>query len=491
LYLLLDADEAYKARHAGEDSILKSADRALFERLTSYKMLELNLDTTITAQIGWTPEKTKVSIGPIAICKSCNYPRSLTIMGSKDKCGHCISTQYKNPRERMLSIAADVQKDDNEKSCKTWVECSVRTCRAEYVVYRVENLNVRAKCFFCRTGKVAPVVECSKCLNRVIWPLEHRAEDMDWRHFECYACSDGRKTIVGVETTANKVSKENTTTWLLGNEGKIAEPLKKRSLFNTVTTVHGGLDDFCEKVELLPQTKKLTLNGKLIRNIPGMADELQSWISRRKTESGNCSLCFDYKRKSDLIRACGRTGCSQRICRSCLEGWYGINAAGKIINIAALNCPFCRRPPAPNTLSKFGMGIHAVGDLRQAVLDSGTWIYAWCEGCGYAREYAERVCARGAPRELNGFRCGGCTSPENLKGGRKPGRLLFRKCPGCRTMTEKVSGCDHMICLIRGCHTHWCWHCGEAQSDEDIYRHMSITHGGFYGSDMDASDSEG
>ena len=478
--LLLDADDAYKARHAGEDSILKTADRALFESLVSYKILELNLDTTLTAQIGWTPEKTKVSVGPVAICKSCNYPRSITIMGAKGKCGHCIYTQYKTTKERMLCIAADVQKEDDEKSCKTWVECSIRTCRAQYVVYRVENLNMRAKCHFCRKGKAAPVVECSKCLNRVIWPLQYRPEEMDWKHFECYACSDGRETIVAVETTANKLSKENTNSWLLRNDGKITEPFSGRSLFNTVTSLDGGLNDFCDKVELLPATKKLTLKGKVIQNTPAMIDELQSWISRRKTELGACSLCFSTKRKSDLLLACGRTGCTQRICRSCLEGWYGINSVGQIINMAALNCPFCRRAPTPSTLSKFGMGIHAVGNLRQAVLNSGTWIHAWCEECGYAKEYMERVCAQGPPSELNGFRCRGCQWPEGLIRSGKQGNAVLKKCPGCGAKTEKESGCNHVACPRPSCRTHWCWECGKASDFRDIYRHMSVEHGGYY-----------
>jgi len=205
---------------------------------------------------------------------------------------------------------------------------------------------------------------------------------MDLKTFRCYACDSGHKTIVDVETTANKISKENTIKWLLKNEGKIKEPFNKRSLFSTVIGVDGGLGDFNEKVGLFPKVTTVTLDGKLIRNLPALTDELKSWISSRKTEQGTCSLCFDSKRKGDLMLACGRTGCTQRICRDCLNGWYGLNKAGKILNFAALKCPFCRRAPTAATLSKYGMGVHAVAELKKAVEEQGTWISAWCFDCG-------------------------------------------------------------------------------------------------------------
>src|SRR6185437_25370 len=162
--------------------------------------------------------------------------------------------------------------------------------------------------------------------------------------------------------------------------------------------------------ELFPSTsaQTLTINGKFIRNTPELINFLQSWISRRKTESGTCSLCCSSLRKSDLLLACGRSGCSQRICKKCLDNWYGLNAAGRIINVSALSCAFCRREPTAKTLAKYGQGIHAVGNLRRAVEDRGEWIYAWCLTCGYAKQFLERVCAGGAPAEVTGWNCDDC-----------------------------------------------------------------------------------
>ena len=202
--LLLDANKAYcKKIERGEvhimgapNSLLKAEDEALFQALVSYKMLENNLDTTLKATIGWTPEKASVPIGAITFCSSCQYPRSVTIMGPEGKCGLCLATFSDDDDERETYINAHVHKEDTEGTLASWVECQVRTCRAQYVVYRTECLNVRPKCHFCQENQVAPVVECTKCLNRVVWPEQYRPKDLDSTNFHCYACTAGRPTTL-------------------------------------------------------------------------------------------------------------------------------------------------------------------------------------------------------------------------------------------------------------------------------------------------------
>lgn len=475
LSLLMDADAAYQKRHQDKaTSLLKTEDRALFEQLITYKMLELNLDTTLTARIGWTPEKTTAPLGPLVTCRSCELPRSVTIMGASGKCGYCLWTEYTSPKDREEHVNARVTKEDDENTPAIWVECNIRTCRAQYVVYRPENLNVRPKCHYCRDSKEAPTVECTECLNRVIYPHAYRPKDM--KGFKCYACTSGKKTVVDVETTANKLSKENGIEWLLRNDkNKLPEPFNKRSLFHTISTA--GIDNFCTSVSLFPESsrKDLRLHGKVIRNIPDVIEGLQSWVSRRRTESGTCSLCFSNFRKSDLNLACGRSGCEQRICRDCLQGWYGLNAAGRIINTSALSCPFCRRAPAGRTLAKYGMGIHAVGNLKSAVDEKGRWIYAWCVRCGHAKQYLERVCARGAPPELSDFKCEPCNFNPTDAG-------KVQMCPGCGVATQKTDGCNHIECM---CGQHWCWFCGKKSTEEEIYPHMEEEHGSYYNNNYD------
>jgi hypothetical protein len=540
LGLLLDADKAYldrkrleKAENGkGVKGLLTATDKQLFDRLVSYKMLELNLKTTLTAKVGWKPEKTTMPIGPVVACRSCHYPRSVTMMGPKGTCGICLAADYNNDKERQEWIDGHVTKEDNETTNATWVECFIKTCRAQYIVYHPEALNVRPKCHYCRqqssdgakkrSNEPQPCLECEQCLSRVIFPKEYRNKDMG--RFKCVACDSGRKTIIEVETTAQGVSKENETTWLLENkQDKLKEPLSGRSLFHQIT--NAGSQSFCDQVILFPNAEHqaLTLDGKLIRNTPDLIVQLKTWVSRRRRELGTCSLCFSNFRKVDLNPACGRHGCEQRICRDCLGGWYGLNAAGRIINTAALSCPFCRRAPTAKTLHSYGLGIHAVGGLRDAVSNAGEWVYAWCARCANAKQYLERVCAAGAPTELNDWICSGCETElaeaadlelamlqaevarleledrranyeqraeaeraiavaRSLKAA-KEYREMIKECPQCKVKTQKSSGCGHMTCI---CGTHWCWFCGEKSSPDNIYSHMQTEHGGWYaGGDED------
>ena len=539
LSLLLDVDQVYRHRqqdlqasHGDEkksSGLLKDNDRALFERLVAFKMLELNLDSTLMAQVGWTPEKTVGPIGPVVVCRACQYPRSVTIMGRSGKCGHCLYADYVSPEVREKCINIRVSKEDSELTPATWVECSVRTCRAQYVVYNLEALNVRPKCHYCRSQTALPVasrsddpapwVQCIQCLNRIIWPEAYRPSSFSKSDYQCPFCTPGRKTIVEIETTAKKISAENTVSWLIhDSETGTKDPFTNRSLYHTISTI--GTDKFLSRIELFPPTKNpLNIKGKLIRNPTALISTLQDLISRRQTERAYCSLCFSTFHPTALNAACGRHGCLQRICRGCLSGWYGLNAPGRIINTAALSCPFCRRKPAARTLAKYGMGIHAVGNLAMAVQEQGHWIYTWCRGCGFAKQYMERVCARGMPPDVEGWACDSCREEEERRRLaaereraeravrdarmardmqaleeaevvrdllRRTAEMTLRRakeCPGCGMLTEKVSGCDHITCTMEGCGAHWCYFCGEGFSEMRIYQHMRQAHGGYYGDD--------
>ncbi|MCJ1309518.1 hypothetical protein MMC25_003178 [Agyrium rufum] len=534
LSLLLDADKSFRDRHTAtaeagsaqpeSRGLLKASDRKLFNRLVSYMLLERNVSTTLLAKVGWKPEKTTMSIGPLVICYVCHYPRSVTVMGPRGKCGICAHPEPTDPKERQVWTDGRVSTADTPNTNATWVECSVRTCRAQYIVYHPDALNVRAKCHYCREQSYiaggskknespAPCLECEKCLSRVIFPKEYR--NCASSPYQCVACSEHRKTIVELETTAKALSNENGSAWLLENkDGKLKDPFSGRSLFHQISTA--GIEDFCSKVALFPDSaaQRFTLDGKPLHNTAEVVQQLRTWVSGRRIESGTCSLCFSSKRKADFHPACGRQGCEQRVCRDCLSSWYGLNAAGRIINTAALNCPFCKRTPTAKTLHRYGMGIHAVGDLREAVENAGQWVYAWCIECAKAKQFVERICARGAPPELENWQCQDCIeqreaelrrAAEELRleeerlehegrrmtyerraileraieaaRAKKSGTVGFKECPSCGVMTEKTYGCGHMECR---CRTHWCWFCGNVSTKSEIYRHMDEVHGSFY-----------
>ena len=523
LSLLLDADRLSRQNQKVE--LLEDADRRLFDKLVAYKLAEANLLTTLTAKVGWTPDKSSMALGPMVVCRSCEYPRSVTVMADRSSgiCGLCAAQDYDSVKQKEAWTHRHVSKDDSEETSATWVECSARDCRAQYVVYNTAQLRVRPKCHYCREKREAPVVECTKCLNRILWPKEYRTQAMrdNAYAFKCVSCSNGRQSIVDVETSAQALIKENGDAWLLENQGGVLqEPFSKRSLFHVASTVTPGV--FLENVNILPkrrQDQQLVIKGKLVRNGTEIRDQLRSWIDKRRAEKVPCSLCFSDFHRSNLRAACGRHGCDQAICEACLKSWYGANSPGHIINPATLTCPFCRRAPAAKTLASYGMGIHAVGNLAKAFDERGTWIYAWCLSCSNARQHLERSCARGAPPEIDDFVCESCVDAElerarlleetarldlaearrmnwemaqgleaQLREAARKRVALTRsakKCPKCNVPTEKTSGCDHLTCY---CGAHWCWTCGKEFDVRVIYEHMNREHGGFYGDGEDEED---
>ncbi|KAI1326758.1 hypothetical protein F5Y16DRAFT_373947 [Xylariaceae sp. FL0255] len=516
LSLLLDADRSFtQCLASGEQvgsypaniTLLNSEDRSLFKRLVEYSVLLANMSTTLQARVGWRPDKSKVPIGPLVVCRFCKYPRSVTIMAPNDTCGICASTPdlftMKSKEECLL---ARVTANDTEKTEATWVECSSLTCRAQYVVYNHDCLNVRVKCFYCRAeGQAkmkdkknkavkaktahpqikppAPWVECTKCLSRIIWPQSYRPKDPSFiRDYHCPACEGGQETVVNKDTTPKSLVQENGDDWLLQYDN-FPQAFGDASLFKKLKAV--GIETF-SLIEILPQLPRfapsLTYRGKLIRNIDDIRTALWGWINTRSAETGTCSLCFESVNKRIWRSACGRKGCNQPICDGCRKEWFGLNEAGRIINVAALSCPFCRRLPA---IKAAGVYITSLRNLRSVIENAGTWIYAWCKDCATAKQLVERVCARGPPLEINGWTCDDC---KHAQAEAASGKALqrFRPCPGCDTVTEKISGCGHITCPV--CAAHWCYFCGGEFHYSEIYDHMYKEHGSIFGGDYDEWD---
>lgn len=191
-----------------------------------------------------------------------------------------------------------------------------------------------------------------------------------------------------------------------------------------------------------------------------------------------------------------------------MTSWYGLNGPGRIINPAALGCPFCRRFPTARTLYKYGVGIHAVQGLGDAVRDQGTWIYAWCRDCGSAKQYLERTCAREAPPARANWSCEECVDRrerQRIRTNRDLAELMaetgmsseaaericmIKPCPQCGTMTHCVSGCGHIQCPVEDCGSHWCYFCGDHFAQDIIYDHMHEVHGGIYVAETDDEDTD-
>lgn len=479
LSLLLDADQNYRVHqqnNPGPDGtqireLLHPHDKELFSRLVAFHMMKYNMEAALTACIPWTPNKSAAPVGPTVTCSGCQYARSVTMMGEGRKCGLCLVTEWDSPDKKEASIHANVSRDINSDYKAAWVQCCVASCRGQYVIYNVDDLKLRAKCHYCRTNSKAPLIECTECQNRMIWPEAYRNGLVKESEFTCPPCNSGRPPDAEVEVTAKQLAAENPLhTWLVcTSQGEDATYLWQRTIFSLISEI--GPQELVSRIILFPDRHgPLVYKGKLIRNTEQLIETLRDKVDSRKTARRECSLCFSTFGSNSLSPACGRRGCLQKVCAGCLSSWYRLNTPGCIINMAALRCPFCRRFPTSRTLSKHGMGIHTVRNLANAIRDQETMIYAWCRDCGTAKEWMERNCAGGGPLYLKNWGCGDCITQRH---GIKP-------CPGCGVMTEKISGCGHLTCPTPSCGMHWCYYCGKGFNVDEIYNHISQAHGGLF-----------
>ncbi|KAJ4381035.1 hypothetical protein N0V86_003382 [Didymella sp. IMI 355093] len=127
LALLLDADTEYRKQINLDElannnkGLLLDADRELFNCLVTYHHAGANLLTTLTAEVGWTPLKTQVPVGPVIVCRGCKFPRSITIMAkqSDGKCGLCVRSTENGQDWLLQNRNCAVQEPFNRTLFKT------------------------------------------------------------------------------------------------------------------------------------------------------------------------------------------------------------------------------------------------------------------------------------------------------------------------------------------------------------------------------------
>lgn len=441
LTLLLDADEAHQRQQdmgliMTRSRILNPADRDLFDRLVTYKRLEENLHTELTAQVPFTPNRRLIpsasntilaSVGPLVTCRECQYPRSVTIMGTGGKCGLCLA-EYTDKWEKAICVSTGVSKDVTATSKITWVECTSGSCRAQYVIYCLNrwlyscDYFPNRECYYCRSQgsrdndedhvkqnkSPAPTVQYNKCSNRIIWPEEYRTLLFKESDFICPLCTSGYSPTTELTVTPYKLFAENTFSWLVQGANYQGKWLhRNESIFQIISAM--GTEGVLSGINFFPSSEpQLRYNGKPIRNSKKIISTLQNIVKRSKTSDDKCSLCFSASHYSHLLAACGRDGCFQQMCVSCLMGWYMHNSAGRVINTAVLRCPFCRRYPTLPLVKKYRPGTQRVKDITKAVRGNGKFIYAWCYECDTAKEVIGESCIRVEPLELTGWVCDQC-----------------------------------------------------------------------------------
>ncbi|KAJ3555966.1 hypothetical protein NM688_g2287 [Phlebia brevispora] len=191
-----------------------------------------------------------------------------------------------------------------------------------------------------------------------------------------------------------------------------------------------------------------------------------------------CGICLEEELEDTLARM---NGCGHSFCRSCALSYLRSKLEEHRFPIP---CPICSTEQGgadPGIIDEFlaqNLGLteaeYAVFTELQLAAFSVQLQCRKCRKSAYVdrEEYdAEETIACPLPG-CNYVWCKACSReievgglPHSCDGTSELNHLMeeqgWKHCPGCRTPTSKIEGCNHMTCISPGCNTHFCYRCGE------------------------------
>lgn len=450
-----------------QPEFLTQPELDLYQQLNIVGGIKVNWSSNLTLTIGYKTNKILLPDYKVQ-CITCRVMRSTTLMTKDGVCGLCVS---------------EVSGDEPCSDKSYFYEC--RSCLVHYAVVNTDNLRIQPKCYYCREGLDVPQVKCGLCTNTYISTSTN--QQPNWT---CAACNSlGKAKTEQVECSLGD------DVWLSNTLVNTAQVVLKLDDVYYNVKIH-NVKEFLEvksplkardfvkfvKTAQVPQTA-FYCRRKLIHD-KDMIERVSDTVLRGYGDQHSCMMCFSDLPDNKLRKACDRRGCGIRCCVDCLKGWYGQSRPGSVVLPSHLLCAFCKQAPTFKLLSKYNRRLCTVKALDLKGWQDN-WYYAWCEKCYRVKEYMEKVCAQGLP-DVSGFNCEECVAVKQCS-------VLAKECPECGVMTEKTSGCDHITCR---CGAHWCFVCGERQTSQSIYAHLSKEHGGYFvvrgtgEDDIDYSDEE-
>jgi hypothetical protein len=398
-------------------------------------------------------------------CSKCDKKRPFTLMADCGDCGLCVSGGPETPSMESIDYIR--------------VRCYV--CGALYQRNGNAQIYGKSKCYNCRILLPPPPTStCQKCNLKFVSFFKPEAGLPEG---VCGSCKIGvearRYSYKDYTTLVHQVFSEDHFKILARSLG-----LSFSDTFKKSTALYVALETV---TEIEPEPLALPPAGILFRETLKVENVPEIWPFLLKIMSGTekpvtpeCALCFST---GLIVPACGRKGCSQRVCIDCSKSWYGKNIPGSLIYNRATLCLFCCRVPAPRILSRVDPRlISLASDISKKPLDPDSY-YGWCNTCFLPSEVATRECAREAP-EIHDYKCGNCKNPQ-----KKEIPLVTKDCPQCTVTTLKISGCNHITCS--SCSSDWCWECGKlCESSPATYDHMWKDHGRIFESDPYVEDED-
>ncbi|KAI6119957.1 hypothetical protein EDD16DRAFT_728507 [Pisolithus croceorrhizus] len=230
-------------------------------------------------------------------------------------------------------------------------------------------------------------------------------------------------------------------------------------------------EDLSEEIERALKLKNiLDSEDKQARRLPPAPYHNVQYMFR-------CGICLDDVSKDNVAQV---ECCTHMICRNCLRDFICTKIEEHRFPIS---CPICaasggRQEPAPITrslveqigvteehyrvwvemeMAQFSVLLHCRMCKQSAFVDRQDYDamqnivcpvrncnHVWCKDC-------QQTVIVGGPKHS----CDGSAELDSLVK-----RKGWRYCPSCKTPIQKVSGCNHLMCIVPGCNTHLCYVCG-------------------------------
>ena len=238
-------------------------------------------------------------------CCQCKKSRPISLItDSSLLCAYCVNDMN------------DVQEYPDSKTLM--VECS--KCGAFYSRNPAIRLLGRSQCHGCFNNLgPSPRESCSDCGHKFVTYI-------GLPNGKCRACLEGcphrKPQFADHVMTVSTLFSEHAAT-IYGILGLVASEFVKASIVTAVDIFQDlpGYDKNGKEGEIPCPISVVEMNGEPVVNLHELWRQVQTAVANRVVQMNLCDVCCDEKPANGLLRACGRTGCSQRVCSQCGKNW--------------------------------------------------------------------------------------------------------------------------------------------------------------------------
>jgi hypothetical protein len=204
-------------------------------------------------------------------------------------------------------------------------------------------------------------------------------------------------------------------------------------------------------------------------------------------EKETCPICYDEVSHPEQL------GCGHRYCSGCLRHYLASAPETKTFPLVCLGDEAACNIPISLPLIRQFMTPQAFQALVEAAFRSYLDQYCKTPDCQQIYRHSSetrilqcpscfsRICLACDDESHEGMTC---QERRDQKNASVQDRLFNewaeehgKRCPECRSVIEKIDGCNHITCR---CGAHICWKCGKTFGANEIYPHLNTAHGGFY-----------